>query len=90
VRPRTRIVAYGSAVLLVVAGALVACIVSGVAGEATATGLISFGMIGAVSLIFVEVGLSEERARREEAERAAPRPEQRIPRTPWLPRWRRR
>jgi len=68
---RSRIVGFGSAALLVVAGGVSAAVFSPGLGEDLALVLISLGTILAVSLVFLEVGLSEDRERaREEAERA--------------------
>ncbi len=73
---RTRIVAFGSAGALVVAGGLCGLLVGGVTGQALAIGLIAIGLGGALLLVFLEVGLSEdqERAREERAQRAPRRP----------------
>jgi hypothetical protein len=64
-------VAFGSAGLLVVAGALCAALVGGLTGQVLAIGLITVGLGGALLLVFLEVGLSEERelARDEERRR---------------------
>jgi len=68
---RSRIVGFGSAALLVVLGAVCAAVFSPGLGEDLALVLISLGAILAVSLVFLEVGLSEDRERaREEATRA--------------------
>jgi hypothetical protein len=68
---RSRIVGFGSAALLVVAGGVCAAVFSPGLGENLALVLISLGAILAVSLVFLEVGLSEDRERaREGAERA--------------------
>jgi hypothetical protein len=68
---RSRIVGFGSAALLVVAGAVCAVAVAGGLGAILALVLISLGFVDAVSLVFLEVGLSEDRERaREEAARA--------------------
>jgi hypothetical protein len=68
---RSRIVGFGSAALLVVAGAVSAAVFSPGLGEDLALVLISLGAILAVSLVFLEVGLSEDRERaRAEAARA--------------------
>jgi hypothetical protein len=68
---RSRIVGFGSAALLVVAGAVCAAVFSPGLGEDLALVLISLGAIMAVSLVFLEVGFSEDRERaREEAARA--------------------
>jgi hypothetical protein len=71
VSSRSRIVAFGSAGLLVVAGGICAAIVPGMLGQLLTLVLMSLGFAGAVLLLFLEVGLSEDRARaREEQERA--------------------
>jgi len=68
---RSRIVGFGSAALLVVLGAVCAAVFSPGLGEDLALVLISLGAILAVSLVFLEVGFSEDRERaREEAARA--------------------
>jgi hypothetical protein len=61
VAPRQRALAFGSAAALVVAGAVCAALVGGVTGEVLAIALITFGLGAIVLLIFLEVGLSEER-----------------------------
>ena len=83
---RSRILAYGAAGLLIVAGIVCVAAVSGVAGGVLGTVLIGLGGIASVGLVFYEVGLSEdrelererrERRERERAERAGePRAEQ--------------
>jgi UPF0716 family protein affecting phage T7 exclusion len=70
---RSRIVGFGSAALLVLAGAVCAVAVGGELGAILALVLISLGCVGAVSLVFAEVGFSEDRERAREAERAARR-----------------
>jgi len=69
--PRTRVLAFGSAAALVVAGAACAVVVGGIAGEVLTIVLISAGLGGALLLVFLEVGLGEERdlARDEEGKR---------------------
>lgn len=68
---RSRIVGFGSAALLVVLGAVSAAVFSPGLGEDLALVLISLGAVLAVSLVFLEVGFSEDRERaREEAARA--------------------
>jgi uncharacterized membrane protein len=66
---RARIRAFGSAGLLTVAGVLCAVFVSGLTGQLLAIVLISFGLGGAVLLVFLEVGLSEDRERGREEDR---------------------
>jgi hypothetical protein len=68
---RSRIIGFGSAALLVLAGAVCAVAVGGGLGSILALVLISLGCVDAVSLVFAEVGFSEDRERAREAERAA-------------------
>ncbi|MGZ4173265.1 MAG: hypothetical protein ACXVQR_02190 [Solirubrobacteraceae bacterium] len=90
---RSRIRAFGSAAALVIAGALCAILVPGLVGQLLTTVLMSLGLGGAVLLVFLEVGLSEdrelerERAQRERAQRgrvSAP-PRSATPRRPRRP-----
>jgi hypothetical protein len=66
---RARILSFGSAGILVLAGALCAVFVSGLTGQLLALVLLSIGLGGAVLLVFLEVGLSEDHARAREAAR---------------------
>jgi hypothetical protein len=61
VAPRARVLAFGSAAALVVVGSICAVLVGGTAGEAIAIGAITVGLGAIVLLLFLEVGLSEER-----------------------------
>jgi hypothetical protein len=61
VAPRQRVLAFGSATALVVAGSICALLVGGLTGEVLAIALITLGLGAAVLLLFLEVGLSEER-----------------------------
>ena len=63
--PRVRVIAFGSAAALVVAGAACAALISGVTGQVLAIALITFGLGAVVLLLFLEVGLSEDRERSE-------------------------
>jgi zinc transporter ZupT len=92
VAPRTRIYAFGSAAVLVVAGALCAVFVNGLTGQLLTIALMLAGFGGALLLIFLEVGLSEDRDRaREEERRREPRAPSGDPRRrPSAPRWPRR
>jgi hypothetical protein len=63
VSTRSRILAFGSAGVLVVAGAVCAAVAGGLTGEVFAIALISIGLGGALLLMFFEVGLSEDRRR---------------------------
>jgi hypothetical protein len=61
VASRPRVLAFGSAAALVVAGSICAALVGGLAGEVLAIALITLGLGAVVLLMFLEVGLSEER-----------------------------
>ena len=66
---RSRIVAFGTAALIVLAGILAAVFVSGETGQIVAMVLIGLGLVLATSLVFLEVGLSEDRELAREAKR---------------------
>ncbi|MGZ6639424.1 MAG: hypothetical protein ACXVII_42145 [Solirubrobacteraceae bacterium] len=63
---RTRLLAFGSAGALVIAGAISAAVVPDLIGQLLTTVLMSLGFGGAVLLVFLEVGLSEDRERARE------------------------
>jgi threonine/homoserine/homoserine lactone efflux protein len=90
--PRARAFAFGSATGLVVAGGICALVIGGIVGELVALTLITLGLGAVVLLVFLEVGLSEDRERAEDDERrrkqAAKR--QSAQRRPARPRWPRR
>jgi hypothetical protein len=69
VSARLRIIAFGSAAALVIAGGACAALVGGVAGEVLTIVLISGGLAGALLLVFLEVGLGEERQLERDEER---------------------
>ena len=82
---RSRIKAFGSAGLLVVAGVVCALVVGGSVGPIVAFVLVGLGLVLATSLVFLEVGLSEDRDRaREEKAAARNRPRPRPRRRPTL------
>jgi hypothetical protein len=81
VSKRTRIVAFGSAGLLITAGVACAAVIGGGTGEILALVLIGVGLVQATSLVFFEIGLSEDRER----DRAEKRAQARAPRTPGSP-----
>jgi threonine/homoserine/homoserine lactone efflux protein len=66
---RARILAFGTAAGLVVAGAVCAAVIGGLLGQVLAIALITAGLGGALLLVFYEVGLSEDRERAREQER---------------------
>jgi hypothetical protein len=69
VAPRSRFVAFGSAGVLVLAGVLAGAFVPGLTGQLLTLTLVTLGLIAAVSLLFLEVGLSEDRERERDAAR---------------------
>src|SRR5580692_3364207 len=71
VTPRTRLLAFGCALALVLAGVACAALVGGLTGQVLTIALIAAGVAGAVLLVFLEVGYSEDRelARDEERRR---------------------
>jgi hypothetical protein len=73
VAPRLRVLTFGSAAALVVAGSICAALVGGLTGEVLAIALITLGLGAAVLLTFLEVGLSEERELAREEKRRRPR-----------------
>jgi len=94
---RGRILTFGGAALLVIAGIVCAALFSSEAGQLVGFGMIGVGLILATSLVFLEVGLSEDRERAREAKAAerSTRPSARAPRrvkrsAPDGSRWRRR
>ena len=58
---RSRILLFSSAAALVIAGGACAALVEGVTGEVLTIVLIAAGLGGALLLVFLEIGLSEER-----------------------------
>lgn len=76
--PRERRWRYGACIAVVLAGVACGALISGTAGGTGATVLVGIGLVGVVSLIFYEVGLTEDRDRqvqRDLAERADPPPQ---------------
>jgi O-antigen/teichoic acid export membrane protein len=57
---------FGAAALVIVAGAICALAIGGVAGDAVGIGLVAIGLVAVVSLVFYEIGLSEDRDRDQE------------------------
>ena len=60
---RARWLGYGGAAALVVIGIACAVLISGGTGQVLAMALIGVGLVAAVSLVFLEIGLSEDRDR---------------------------
>ena len=63
---RSRILGFGSAGMLVVAGIACAFAFSGSLGQNLAFVLVALGLVLATSLVFYEVGLTEDRSRARE------------------------
>jgi hypothetical protein len=81
--PRTRIAAYGSAVAVIVLG--VPCglvIIGGKTGDVVAASLVTLGLGAILLLVFLEIGLSEDRDRAREEEQRREDKEKRAPRPP--------
>jgi len=66
-----RVLTFGAAGVLVLAGVVSAVLIPGLTGQLLTVVLISVGLGGAVLLIFLEVGLSEDRDRAAQQARAA-------------------
>lgn len=79
---RSRVISFGVAVVLVLAGVAGGVGFGGTFGQILAFVLISLGLVLATALVFYEVGLSEDReraheeTRRQERERPPERPHQ--------------
>jgi hypothetical protein len=73
VSKRSRIVGFGSAGLLVLAGIACAFAFSGGLGQNLAFGLVALGLIEGTALVFYEVGLTEDKDRARERRVRAPR-----------------
>jgi uncharacterized membrane protein len=69
VAPRRRVLTFGSAAALVIAGSICAALVGGLTGEVLAIALITLGLGAVLLLMFFEVGLSEERELAKEQKR---------------------
>ncbi len=68
-RRKSRILAFGGSALLVVAGVACAFAVATTVGQVVAFVAIASGFVLATSLVFLEVGLSEDRERERDRER---------------------
>ena len=89
---RGRVLSFGFAAALVLAGGACAALVGGVTGEVLTIVLISAGLCGGLLLIFLEIGLDEERelARDDERRRTRKRSVLGPEAPPHRPRWPRR
>lgn len=66
VSSRARSLAFGSAALAVLVGIACAVLVSGIVGEVLTIAGVGLGLTGALLLVFLEIGLEEERDLEEE------------------------
>jgi hypothetical protein len=78
VSPLGRILGFGSAAVLVIAGAVCAVAFEGLTSDVLAMVLITVGLGEALLLVFMEIGLSEDRERAREEKRRRPRPPRRL------------
>jgi hypothetical protein len=62
-RPSSRATRYGVAVAVVIAGILCGAIIPGTTGGTICTAVVGVGLVGVVSLVFYDVGLTEDRDR---------------------------
>jgi hypothetical protein len=64
---RTRTLRYGASIAVALVGVACGALIPGTAGGTAATVLVGIGLVGVVSLVFYEVGLTEDRDRAAEA-----------------------
>lgn len=69
---RHRVLSFGSAAALAVAGVVAWILVDGLTGEVLAIAMTGLGLGAILLLVFFEVGLSEERALAEEEQHRHP------------------
>ena len=86
---RARVMSFGSAGALVVAGGICGVVVNGLTGDLLMIGFLMVGLGGALLLAFLDVGLTEERDRAREEQALRRRVERqrrlRLPRRPRRP-----
>lgn len=68
-RPSERALRYWSAILVVVLGVICGAVIPGTLGGTVCTIVVGLGLIGVVSMIFYDVGLTEDRERAKTQER---------------------
>jgi hypothetical protein len=66
---RTRTLRYGASIAVALVGVACGALIPGSAGGTAATVLVGIGLVGVVSLMFYEVGLTEDRERAARAPR---------------------
>ncbi len=62
-KPSSRALRYGVATAVVVIGILCGAIIPGTTGGTICTAVVGIGLVGVVSLVFYDVGLTEDRDR---------------------------
>jgi hypothetical protein len=77
---RTRMIRYGGSIFLVFAGICCGALIRGSTGGTLATVFVGLGLVGVVSLVFYEVGLTEDRERANHP--PLPKPRSPAPRQP--------
>jgi hypothetical protein len=82
---RTRTLRYGASILVALVGVACGALIPGTAGGTAATVLVGFGLVGVVSLIFYDVGLTEDRDRDRAASARRPSAVERDQRPPHEP-----
>jgi hypothetical protein len=80
---RQRIAAYGTGGATALAGVLCGVLVSGETGQLLAIALLSIGLGGIVLLVFLEIGLSEDRERAAEEARRRRKAQRDVAPPPW-------
>ena len=60
---QTRTLRYGASIAVALVGVACGALIPGTAGGTAATVLVGIGLVGVVSLLFYEVGLTEDRDR---------------------------
>ncbi|MGH2893950.1 MAG: hypothetical protein ACRDPM_11905, partial [Solirubrobacteraceae bacterium] len=70
---RTRTLRYGISIAVALVGVACGALIPGTAGGTAATVLVGIGLVGVVSLLFYEVGLTEDRDRAADADADARR-----------------
>jgi hypothetical protein len=63
VNRQTRTIRYGASIAVALVGVACGALIPGTAGGTAATVLVGIGLVGVVSLLFYEVGLTEDRDR---------------------------
>jgi hypothetical protein len=68
-KPSARVIRYALAIAVVVIGILCGAIIPGTLGGTICTAIVGIGLVAVVSLVFYDVGLTEDRDRARQQER---------------------